>query len=35
MTERTYFKLKQKENVSNLNTFQEKFIIIYNNGHKI
>ena len=25
----------KKENVGNLNTFQEKFIILYNNGYKI
>ena len=29
------FKFKKKENVGNLNTFQEKFIILCNNGYKI
>ena len=29
------FKILKQENVGNLNTFQEKFIIISNNGYKI
>ena len=34
MTEWRYYKLKKK-NVGNLKTFQEKFIILCNNGYKI
>ena len=35
MTEWRYFKFKKKENIGNLNTFQEKFIILCNNGYKV
>ena len=34
MTEWRYFKFNN-ENVGNLNAFQEKFIILRNNGYKI
>ena len=30
-----YLKFKKKENIGNFNTFQEKFIILCNNGYKI
>ena len=33
MTEWRY--LKKKENIGNLNTFQEKFIILCNNDYKM
>ena len=29
------FKILRKENVGNLNTFQEKFIVLCNKGYKI